>query len=70
MSAKHEWRKKEKSVYIPRNKPEFIAVPDFNFITIRGEGSPADKAFTDAIGALYSVAYPIKMQLKKWALSP
>ena len=32
---------------------------------MRGEGSPAEPVFTEVIGALYSLAYTLKMQLKK-----
>ncbi len=62
---KHEWRKKEKEIYFPKNKPEVIHVPEFKFLTIEGEGSPANESFSDHIGALYAVAYAIKMTLKK-----
>jgi len=67
---KHEWRKKEKKLYVPKNKPEIIEVPDFKFITLRGEGSPADEAFSEIIGVLYSLAYPIKMLTKKMDVRP
>jgi len=65
MQDKHEWRKKEKALYLPKNKPEVIDIPEFKFITIKGEGSPTDSVFTDYIGALYSLAYTIKMMPKK-----
>lgn len=35
---KHEWRKKEKAVYLPKSKPEIIDVPAYKFLTIEGEG--------------------------------
>ncbi len=70
MTVKHEWRKKEKALYIPKNQPEIIDVPEFTFITLRGVGSPANKHFTDIIGALYSLAYPIKMLAKKLTVKP
>ena len=53
---KHEWRKKEKSLYIPGNKPNIIDVPEFNFITISGEGNPNNKSFGEYISALYPIA--------------
>lgn len=65
MSDKHEWRKKEKSLYLPKAKPEVVDVPEFNFITINGAGSPAEKTFILCIEALYSIAYGIKMHAKK-----
>jgi len=62
---KHEWRKKEKELYLPRQKPVFINVPPFNFITISGKGNPNNPEFTTYISALYPIAYSIKMTLKK-----
>ncbi|BFM17480.1 GyrI-like domain-containing protein [Maricurvus nonylphenolicus] len=70
MSDKHEWRKQEKALYLPKAKPELVEVPAFNFITLRGEGSPAEQRFSDIVGTLYSVAYGIKMLPKKMAVKP
>ncbi|MDA0390521.1 GyrI-like domain-containing protein [Vibrio parahaemolyticus] len=65
MAVKHEWRKHEKSIYMPKNTPELINVPTFNFITISGQGNPNYDDFSERVGALYSVAYSLKMGLKK-----
>ncbi len=62
---KHEWRKKEKSIYLPKNKPEVNDIPPYQFIVLSGEGNPNSKLFSECIEALYSVAYAIKMNLKK-----
>jgi len=62
---KHEWRKKEKNVYLPKKSPEIIEIPEFIFITIDGEGNPNSEAFGSYIEALYSIAYTIKMTMKK-----
>ncbi len=62
---KHEWRKKEKGVYIPKNTPEIIEIPEYKFLTIEGEGNPNSEFFSEYIGALYAVSYGIKMGLKK-----
>lgn len=62
---KHEWRKKEKGFYIPKQKPEIIKVPTFNFLTISGKGNPNNPEFAKYIGALYPICYGIKMGLKK-----
>ncbi|ACA87126.1 GyrI-like domain-containing protein [Shewanella woodyi] len=70
MSDKYEWRKKEKSLYIPKNKPELLEVPSLNFITLSGEGSPEDEIFTQYIGTLYSLAYTIKMHPKTMTTKP
>jgi hypothetical protein len=62
---KYEWRKKEKDIYLPKNKPERITLPEFKFLTIEGEGNPNSQLFSEHIGALYPVAYAIKMMPKK-----
>ncbi len=62
---KHEWKKKEKAVYLPKNKPELIAIPEYQFITLSGRGNPNNDFFSEYIGVLYSVAYAIKMNIKK-----
>lgn len=58
---KHEWRKKEKLYYIPKTKPEVVNIDSMKFIQIKGEGNPNEEAFSEAVGALYSIAYTIKM---------
>ena len=70
MHTKHEWRKKEKAIYLPKNKPELVDVPTFKFIVIRGEGNPNSDFFSECIGVLYSLAYVIKMNLKKTDTTP
>lgn len=62
---KHEWRKREKSIYLPKAKPELIDVPKYRFLTIEGEGNPNSDSFMDYITALYSLSYGIKMCHKK-----
>lgn len=62
---KHEWKRHEKNIYLPKTKPEFIKVPTFSFFTIEGKGNPNDEFFADYIGVLYSLAYAVKMSPKK-----
>lgn len=62
---KYEWRKKEKQIYLPKNNPETIQLPEFQFLSISGAGNPNSDFFGDYISALYSVSYAIKMNLKK-----
>ncbi|TSE06739.1 GyrI-like domain-containing protein [Aquimarina algiphila] len=62
---KQEWRKKEKTVYLPKNEPEIINIPEYKFLTIRGKGNPNSDIFPGYISALYSLSYAIKMNLKK-----
>jgi len=67
---KQEWRKKEKTIYLPKSKPELITVPEFQFVTISGEGNPNSESFQKYIMALYTISYAIKMNLKKLEKKP
>ncbi len=62
---KHEWRKKEKEIYLPKNKPVRIQIPEFGYFSIEGKGNPNDESFAEYIGVLYSLSYAIKMSPKK-----
>ncbi len=62
---KHEWRKHEKDIYLPKQKPVLINIPAFNYFTIEGKGNPNDDFFAEYIGVLYSLAYAAKMSPKK-----
>ena len=62
---KHEWRKKERELYLPKNQPELIDVPELQFLTISGKGNPNSNIFSEYIGVLYALSYAIKMTLKK-----
>ncbi len=67
---KHEWRKKEKAIYLPKTQPEIVDVPTYKFITISGEGNPNSKLFADCIAVLYPISYAIKMNPKKMKKPP
>jgi len=67
---KHEWRKREKGIYLPKNKPEVVDVPEYRYVTITGQGNPNSAYFSAYIGALYAVSYAIKMTLKKRETKP
>lgn len=62
---KYEWRKQEKNLYIPKQKPELIIVPEQKFLMIKGIGNPNSEEFSEKIGALYSLAYAIRMMPKQ-----
>ena len=62
---KHEWRKKEKDVYLPKNKPAIIQIPEYKYFTIKGSGNPNDDYFSEYIRVLYSLSYAVKMSIKK-----
>ncbi|MFJ7953612.1 GyrI-like domain-containing protein [Lysinibacillus sp. NPDC096418] len=62
---KFEWRKQEKGLYIPKQKPELITVPEQKFFIIKGKGNPNDAEFAEKIGVLYSLAYAVRMMPKQ-----
>lgn len=62
---KYEWRKQEKSIYIPKQKPELVTIPEQNFFMIKGQGNPNDAEFAERIGVLYSLAYAVRMMPKQ-----
>jgi hypothetical protein len=61
----HEWKKAEKSFYLPGKNPEFIKIPSFKFFSVKGKGDPNDKSLGDFISVLYSLSYGVKMSPKK-----
>lgn len=61
---KHEWRKAEKDWYLPK-RPTLLMLPKLNFITLAGTGDPNQPQFSEQVGALYPVAYDLRMALKR-----
>lgn len=61
---KHEWKKHEKELYGGKAIPVLINVPQQKFIMISGKGNPNETDFSDRVGALYALAYAIKMGYK------
>ena len=61
---KYEWRKKEKDIYLPKNKPILIKVPKAKYFCIQGKGNPNQQDFQNRIGALYALSYTIRMMPK------
>ncbi|MEH7181266.1 GyrI-like domain-containing protein [Neobacillus vireti] len=61
---KHEWRKHEKNLYLPKSHPELVTIPEQKFLMIKGKGNPNSEEFTEKINVLYSLAYAIRMMPK------
>ena len=61
---KYEWRKQDKAIYLPKNKPETITLPSFNYFSLSGKGNPNHDSFAEAVGVLYSLSYGVKMMPK------
>ena len=62
---KHEWRKHEKELYMPKAKPELVTVPKQKFLMIDGQGNPNSEEFAERVGVLYSLSYAIRMMPKQ-----
>jgi hypothetical protein len=62
---KYEWRKQEKNLYIPKQKPELVTIPEQKFFWIKGKGNPNENEFAEKIGVLYSLAYAVRMMPKQ-----
>lgn len=64
MNKKVEYKKDYKSLYVPKQSPEVIKVPSMPFLTIEGTGDPNEERFAQAVEALYSLSYAVKMSDK------
>ena len=64
---KYEWRKANREIYQIKSEPCLIDLPAQSFIMIDGKGDPNAADFSERVGALYSLAYAIKMNYKKTA---
>jgi hypothetical protein len=62
---KYEWRKKDKELYLPKNKPSLIEVPPMKYFTLKGKGNPNSEAFKERVEALYALSYAIRMMPRK-----
>lgn len=69
--TKVDYKKELKHLYMPSAKEVTqVTVPTMNFLMIDGEGDPnTSQSFSDAVEALYSVAYAIKFRIKKGDLA-
>lgn len=61
---KHEWRKKEKNIYIPKVVPSIIDIQSMKYFTIEGVGNPNSDNFSEDIRTLYSIPYGVRMAPK------
>ena len=50
--------------YVTPKKPILLKIPKSQYLAIEGQGAPGGPAFQDAVGALYAVAYTLKMTNK------
>ena len=64
MTAKLDLYKVHKAEYVASSKPVLIRTKPARYLAIGGQGKPAGEAFTASIGALYGMAFTIKMTRK------
>jgi hypothetical protein len=53
-----------KDEYVTPKKPALVKIGPATYLGITGEGAPGEPAFTVRIGALYAMAYTVKMTRK------
>jgi len=53
-----------KAEYAATRKPALVKISKGNYLAIEGNGAPGSEAFTASIGALYGVAFTVKMTRK------
>ena len=56
--------KVHKAEYVTPKKPVLIQTKPAKYLTFTGQGAPASKAFQEGVGALYNVAFTLKMAKK------
>jgi Uncharacterized conserved protein len=61
---KHEWKKHERELYGVKDMPQILTVPRHNYIMLRGTGNPNRDDFSQRVGILFSLAYPLKYRFK------
>lgn len=62
--------KKEKNLYLPKTTPQKLDIPELQYLTIKGTGSPQGDHFAACFNALYSVSYAVKLTPKKGEIIP
>ena len=63
-AAKIDIYRQFRSEYITPKKPSLVNVQPARYLTFTGRGEPGGVAFQSAIGALYDVAFTVKMARK------
>lgn len=56
--------KKHRADYVAPKKPALVTIPPAKYLAIAGKGKPGADGFQNDIGALYAVAFTIKMASK------
>ena len=62
---KTDWKKNEKSLYLPGTKPEPVTISRLWFLAVDGRGEPGSANFSARVETLFGLSYAIKMAVKK-----
>jgi hypothetical protein len=65
---KPDWKRDEKTTYIPKSIPTLITIPAYTYLTIKGSGAPASEGFQKAVESLFSISYGLKFAPRKGLL--
>ncbi|MDO9490735.1 GyrI-like domain-containing protein [Acetobacterium sp.] len=65
---KVDYKKQFKRLYLPKRQPVLITVPPLRFAMLDGQGDPNGEVFAEAVAALYSFSYAVKMSYKSTAV--
>lgn len=62
-----DYKKEEKSLYLPSGSPGLVEVPEMNFFMVDGRGDPNEPEgeYQQAIELLYALSYAVRMGGKK-----
>ena len=64
LTKKIDLYKLHKDQYAAPKNPQLVEIPQARYLAITGRGEPGGKEFSSKIGALYGMAYTIKMTRK------
>jgi hypothetical protein len=65
-ATKVDFKRELRELYAPTREPSLVEVPDLAFLMVDGHGDPnAAPEFSEAIEALYTVAYAAKFAIKR-----
>jgi len=66
MAETLDYKKEYKDLYLPKNQPAIINVPEMAFAAVEGKGDPNEEngEYQNAVGLLYAIQYTIKMSKK------
>lgn len=64
--AAFDYKKAEQQLYLPKEQPVIVDVPQMQFVAVEGEGDPnvEDGAYSAALTMLYALSFTIKMSEK------